>query len=511
MLKKILIGLGILFVLFIAVLVGLFFFGMAKINSPATADFVKKEIQNYTGAEVRFSEHTISLSELTLKNLTIPNPKAAEGENILSVENVRVTYKLTSIFSGAVMVPEISITKPSIRLRQDKEGGLILPIDLAQIKTKLSEARKTQTQPAPDANVPINAPDIKVIGAEVEVFADDGSLLFKAENANITAAFSQTLTDRNATGSLTSKLVTIMPAIKATDIQSPIKFEKDVFSLTDIVGKLYSGSLKASADLDTKPSPMTFQVRAALASVDMSGLMTGVGSDPQTLLGKLQLDFKGSGNLDAPKELLGEGTLQITEVQVPKLQNLKVLGSVLGISALKEGKFDGVDSAFKIAGQKVSLEPLHVKSENLNINMIGPVGFDKNVDLKGGVQLDANAVKMLVTLAGIKTLEGGQTIPITVTGPVNDPKISLDGQSLDNVLAVLDPAKILAAPGQLIEGLFNKPKNDSPSPTTDGTAAPEQKKPGVLDVFNPFKSKPKAEPAPAPAPAPTPAPTPAQP
>jgi hypothetical protein len=500
MFKKILIGLSLLVVLLVVVVVGIFFYAMNQVNSPSFADSIKKQILDKTGLELQFSEHSISLRTLTLKNLTLPNPKAAPAENLLAVDEVKLSYDLISLFKGTLELPEISLTKPVLKLRQSKEGGLILPVDLAQLKTRLAGDQGTQTQGKAARPMPINAPNIKIIAAAALIYADDGSLLFQADHANITAGFTQTISARSAEGLLEVKQVTVVPAIKITDLKSPLKFENDILSLTDMKGTLYGGPLKATASLDTKASPMTYETKAQAASVDMSGLMTGVGSDPQTLLGKLQFDFKGAGNLDTPKEILGGGTFNISEVLIPKLQDLKILGSVLGISALKEGKLDAVESTYTIAQQKVVLQPLDIKSDNLNIAMTGPVGFDKMLDLKGNVNLDPNAVKILITMAGIKTVEG-QGIPITVQGPVNDPQIQIDGQKLASVLAVLDPAKLLQSPEQLMEAGsklldgFLKPKSDNAAPDSNGTTAPAEKKPGGLDLFNPFKSQPK-EPTP---------------
>jgi uncharacterized protein involved in outer membrane biogenesis len=499
MLKKILIVLSVLVILALVLVVGAFFFVMGKLNSPSFAESIKTELRNKSGLELQFSEHSISLSKLVLKKVALPNPKSRDGENLLAIEEINLSYSLPKILKGSLDLPEVIITQPTIILRQSTEGGLILPVDLAQLKTKLAQAvgSTASTEPTPPSSggFPVNAPNIKILAAQLSVFAADNSLLFQAENTNINAAFTQSLDQRSASGTLSTAKATVMPAILITDIKSPLLFEKGILSLSDLQGNLYNGTLKAIASLDTNPSPMTYQAKANLASVDMSSLMVGVGSDPQTLHGKLRLDFTGQGHLDAPKEIIANGTFDISETRVPKLESLKVLGSVLGINALKEGKFDAVDSTYTIAEQKVQLAPINIKSQNLNITLNGPIGFDKTLNLAGGVALDPNAMKMLITLAGIKTLEGGQTIPITLTGTTQEPKIRLDGQALDSVVAVLDPSKILAAPGQLLEGFLNKAKDSIPNPSNSST--PTDEKANILDVFNPFKSKPAAEPAPA--------------
>jgi len=492
MFKKLLLDFALLVILIIAALVAVFVYGLNYVNSTEFADTIKNKIKSQLNTDITFSEHSISFNHLILKNITIPNPKAAVGENLLAVEEVKLTYSLMSFYQGRYEVSEALITKPVIKLRQSKEGSLILPVDLAQLKTTLATAKGLEKP----AEVPLSfsLPNIKVVGAEVECLAEDGATLFKAENANILASYKQQGTEQSAQGDLTINVVTVMPGLKITNVKSPLKFEKDILSLTEIMGSIYNGSLKGNVTLNTKASPMTYETKVDLDSVDMSALMADVGSDAQTLLGRLQLDFTGKGNLDAPKEVIGSGSFKISEAQVPKLKKLQLLGNLAGVSALKEGKFEHVDATYQIAQQKVQLAPLSIRSPNLNITMNGPVGFDKSLNLNGVVQLDPTAIQLLLNLAGLKS-EDGKSLPVEVKGTTQEPKVSISGKLIDDILA-MDPAALINKGTQLMDQFF-KTKSDAP---TDPNAPSEGKK-NILDGFNnPFKKKTQTpEPTPAPA------------
>lgn len=494
MLKKIIIGLGIIIALAIVLLVGGIFYAVSHLNSSSFADEIKTKIKNLYGLEVQFTEHQLGLTQFTLKNFRIPNPKAAAGENLLFVEEIRAKYSLPSLMDGTFLINEIILTKPAVKVRQSKEGTLILPVDLADLKTKLAAAQGTTPQvETPRSSLAFSAPDIKLLDAEIELLADDGNILFKAEKATILASFNQTSAGRDAAGTLTVKQVTVMPGLKVTDIKSPLKFEKDILSLSEITGNLYNGTLKAIVSVDTKASPITYQTKATLNSVDMSGLIADVGSDAQTLLGKLQLDFEGNGHLDAPKEILGKGTFKITEVQVPKLQKMKLLGNLIGVSALREGKFESVQGIYQIAQQKVQLNPLEIKSPNLNINMNGPVGFDKTLSLEGYVVLDPAALQLLLTLANMQPIEG-KGLPVEVKGTAQEPQVRICGKLIDEILA-MDPNQLINTGATILDS-FLKPSTQTPSdPNASKTDAS-----GLIKSFNPFKPK-TENPQPTPTPA----------
>ncbi|NJK92098.1 MAG: AsmA family protein [Blastochloris sp.] len=435
--EKILLGLAILAVLILVALVAGFFFVMNQLNSPGFAESIRQGIKDKFGAEVQFSGHRIGLGSASLQKLTIPNPSVPQGENLLSADLIELDFSLLSIFQGNPTVSKLIITQPVLKLRQRKEGGLILPIDLAQLQAKLTEASANPGPVEAGTQLPLSISNLKLLGAAVEVYADDGSVLFKAENANFNGSFTQTLSERSAQGDLTIAKLFITPGIQASEAKSPLVFEKNILRLTQLTAKLYGGDFAGEASLDTQASPMTYQTTAQVTGADLSPFMADLGSDANTILGKATMDFKGGGDFAQPKELVGAGTLSVSEFQVPKLQSLKAVGLTLGITALQEGKFDSLQSTYKIAGQKVILEPLNVNSPNLNIVMNGPIGFDKSIQLLGTLSVDPGSLQLANTLLSSANLSSSSVtrmnLPITVTGMANDPKVRVDMSGMDPI------------------------------------------------------------------------------
>ncbi|MDD5260678.1 MAG: AsmA-like C-terminal region-containing protein [Methylacidiphilales bacterium] len=457
MLKKIIIVLGILTLLAIFLIGAGAFFGSRYLNSPEFKQVVSAQVNQATGLRVSLDSVQIGLFGIGVNNLQIPNPEPYAKENFISIGGVHADIDWLSAFKDPLTIRKIRIDKPVLILHQRQAGGFYLPLpEKAPAATAPSDSGKpSPSETAKTSN--ISLPDISITGAQVTIFAADGSVLFKAENAGLQASYEKRGQEQTARGNLDVKQATVTPGFKVSDFRTPVVFEANKLRLSKVVASAYQGALAGEAGLDL--SLGFFDVKLNLAGVSVSDLLVDLGNPPDTMKGKLLLDFQGKGFLSAAKDLTGNGNLKITEPEIGKLKSYhelaSVLGAIAGVSALREGKFQEIHSTFNISDQKIDLQPLDVISPNLSIFMKGPYGFDKSLNLEGTVDFAPGLLQVtevasaLTGLFGAKKSDNTQPadassranikMPITVTGTTDDPKVTLTKAAGDQTQPNLQP------------------------------------------------------------------------
>jgi hypothetical protein len=390
-----------------------------------------------------------------------------------------------------IIIDKIEIDSPTVIARQDSTGALVLPIE----KKPSIEASPSQPETKP---LLLSLPEIYLRNANVSVYADDKSVLFAAKNANLQVSYAKAENGQQAKGSLKVQKITLAPGLSITDISSPLAFNGNKLTLDKLQGAIYGGALMVDASLDLNPPPAVFGIKVKVSKADLGGMLADLGSDPSTIVGKLDLNFEGNGNLDEPKSLAGKGDLLISNPVIGKLksyQNLiNLIGTIGGVSALKEGEFDDIKTTFAMTEQKLDLNPLEVNSKNLSINLNGPLGFDKSLDLKGDVILAPGLLQVVQTvetiIGAVNAIKNPDTPqpaesnlkipgqikwPVTISGFTDDPKITVSGGNSASPATTPETEKNQ----NLIEGLsglLNK-KNfpgQNPAPAQEQAPAPAQ-------------------------------------
>ncbi|MDR0532797.1 MAG: AsmA-like C-terminal region-containing protein [Verrucomicrobiales bacterium] len=480
MLKKIIIIVGIIVLLILIVIGAGAYWGLSKVNSPEGKQLIIAKISESTGIDLEIEKLHIGLFSTRIDNISIPAAKGnANGEKFLQVKDVIVNYSILQLLRSPITVAKIEIDNPAVIVRQDSSGALQLPIE---------KAPGTAAQPEQPSGKPLtlSLPEIYVRNASATIFASDNSVLFAVKDANLQASYDKLGNSQQAKGNLKIGKATVTPGLSVTDLNLPLEFTNNKLTVSKFQGSVYNGALTGNANVNLGATPATFGTDVAISKADLSAMLADLGSDPNTIIGKLDLNFEGNGNLDAPKNLTGKGNLLIPSPVIGKLksyQNLTgIIGTIGGVSALKEGKFDNIKTSFTMAEQKIQLTPLEVNSQNISISLSGPLGFDKSLDLKGEVDLAPGLLQVAQTVENIigavnaiKNPDAQQPVnnetktpskikfPLAVDGTTDDPKISLDTGNQNNNAPQTQQEKNQ----NLINGLsdmFNKKKNNEPAP-----------------------------------------------
>ncbi|MCS6796578.1 MAG: AsmA family protein, partial [Raineya sp.] len=124
-LKKTLIGIGIFLILLIGFAIAVPFLFKDKIKAE-----IDKQIALYVDAQVNFKTEDFSLSVFknfphvtaSLNNFSIVNNAPFKGDTLLSVGSFGITVDLWSLFGEKMKINKISLIKPRIFAKVNKEG-----------------------------------------------------------------------------------------------------------------------------------------------------------------------------------------------------------------------------------------------------------------------------------------------------------------------------------------------------------------------------------------------------
>jgi len=504
MMKKIAIALGILALLFV-LLIGACIFGTFHyLNSDGFRDTIVLGVNKNFQTQLHVESLSVGLGGVELQGIRIPNLPPHQQENFLAVKSLKINFKWFGNSPGSLPIGKIEVSDPALSLYITEKGGADFPFKLPpSLGTTPGTQNSAPTSPADQINLSLS--DINVQNASLKVSGSDNSTLLESSGADVTAAYDKHGADQKATANLQVGTVRIMPGVQISNFKAPLIYESNQVKVSQFTADCHGGHIKglASANLINGK----FNAEAHLQDVETAGLLTDLGSAPDTMNGNLTLNFTGQGLISDARNLSGQGDLKIPSPIIGKLQAFKDLGGLIGmvggVSALKDGKFDEINSKFTLAEQKIKLDPLNVDSRNLSIQMSGTVGFDKKLDLTGNVRLAPGLLQVTEAAGKVGNLLGG----LLGGGNQNPPPDAASAQPADNkaAAAINMPLTVTGTADNPKVGLTKATQDQVQQTATEMATEPqkrEEKKQDLnsfLNNFNPFK---KSEPAPAPNPAP---------
>jgi uncharacterized protein involved in outer membrane biogenesis len=218
----------------------------------------------------------------------------------------------------------------------------------------------------------------------------------------------------------------------------------------DMTFELNGGDVKMKANADLSETPSPFKVSelvvddAALAAnvPSLGYFLPLLGDKPQTLTGTLGFelrDFGGSG-LDLEslrRDVSGKGNVKLeggtvmSGVLVQMLNAIKAIGAG-DMSALNLGDGDSQGLEVKLMSSDFALEGGRIKTENMklegtgvDISLSGSTGLDGTVDYT----INAGLGDLIEKNENLKKYLGEDgTLPMTLKGALDSPKVSVDAE-----------------------------------------------------------------------------------
>lgn len=384
-------------------------------------------------------EFTATLPDMTVNSEGKGELKLSQDFNQLTLKQLAIE---TEVEGGAI---------PNKKL--NTEIALDAQIDLDKQNLTLDISKLLAADINASGKLAVNyAPKIAQISADFKLGDIDVDALLPAsetvEQAKSTEqAASTNEPDLSALRGLDVKLKLAINSIKVANLSTQnwlldASIKNGVMTLTQLNADLYGGKLTANASLDARQSVASYRFDKKITGVQVQALLKDA-AEVDLLAGTANFSVSGSGKSLQPeplkKNLLAKGQFEIADgaiygVNIPQMirgAQAKLTGDT-SVDTKEERKtdFSSLTGTFSLA-QGVATNP--------DLAMASPL---LRLAGNGTANLLTEGLEYRLTTSLVKTLAGqggedknalaGVDIPLLISGTFQEPKFSLDTQSLLN-------------------------------------------------------------------------------
>lgn len=234
---------------------------------------------------------------------------------------------------------------------------------------------------------------------------------------------------------------------------------------------IYGGTVSLSGE--ALPGPITSaNLNVGLKSISLAAA-SGKKGNPAQLSGNLKLS---SPDVSKPYSFSGGGNISVGPFPLPvvNLQNkVKVAeilaagtaaGQMINVGMLSSSanvigtQIDRVNAAVKISGNNVTLSPFNLGNGHFNASGNATIAGQKTINGGGTFHLNPGVTASLITDPMLRSAvtggKGGLSVPFSISGPLEDPNISVDSAYLKSLVA---KATAIGLKNMLLGGV--KPQN----------------------------------------------------
>ena len=377
------------------------------------------------GTEINIRSTTYTPWEgLVLRGISIPD-STAPNINVVEAAALRIRFALPPLLQQRFVVTECALFEPKLIVRQLENGDWLIPLP----------RRAPEPAPAPP-EVP-SAPKVKgpSFKAELQRFrlgagqisflnAKNRTVLL-LEKSDIDATIAPDLT---AQGTIGIGRMNVGGVLKPHKVGGPFTWDGRIFELPEIQGSLAGGRLTGKFHLENGEAP-TYTLAARLDGVLLKRLADEAGVEPGKTEGRLNGSVDLAGDPRNTDSLAGKAHFELIEAQLKPIELLSQLGELLQIDELQLLKLSEARVDLSIGNDRVQLDDVFLKSENLILTGQGPIRFNGKMKVEARLLINTKLQQQLKGILGNNFVESEnpdyRQLPFTVSGKVDSPKTDL--------------------------------------------------------------------------------------
>ncbi len=466
--KAILIAVGAVLALAIAVVFGINLY----IQSPGVQLRLQEEISRSLRVPLKITNTSVTpWSDLRITGITVPNGDT----NLLEAASFNACYRLWPIFSGKLVIYNMSVDSPTIVWPQNAEGKWELPKPAkaaAQVSTEATPPVTAEKELGPKVKkksgfqIVVEGFEIKHGNLELLTAAGERVATFSDVNMLYTS-----LTPERIEGVARIARIVWNETVTFETVRTPFNYTPEILDLPQISGTIGSGPLSGSFQLKAKEPNSPFTLGLKFDQVDLARVATGAGWGEGQAAGTLDgtLDLEGDFTRFARAE--GQAKLALHNGRFKEFSYFEMIGNALQIKQLSDLRLKDSFAEARIADEKVHLESLTLDASDLALSAKGVARFDGKLQLTARLIAQNALIKQLPGLVRDNFSPGdGDTrfIDFNITGKAAKPKTDL----LDKIVG----QKLEAQFDDLVNGLFGTKKKKDEDKKEAEKAKTEKKK-----------------------------------
>ena len=398
------------------------------VQSQGTQAKIQQELSQQLGTTLEIRSMSVTpWGGLELSGITIPQTSPAGPGHFLEARTFRLRVRFLSLFSGRLVIKDVSLVNPNIVWAQNAEG-----------KWKLPGAQKKEA-PAVSANPPPNIPEPRAPGEPAEPRAPgepvkpapkafgvaatparppsppqvtvdklpkrsrkpsvtmspevqrlsikNGNFTFLDGAGRMLASFTGVDFRSSLRSALAIRGTAKIAKISLRDrffleqLQSPLRYEPDVLELSKISAHAGSGEVNGYFAMQPEAEDSPFTTRVTFSNVLADQIIADAGGSKGMVQGKLEGSFQASGKTADPEALTGKGEVFLRDGRVQQYSLLVLLGQILQIEELRELHLEQAHVKYRVKPGLIVIDELLLHSANIRLSASGTVTFDGKLKL----------------------------------------------------------------------------------------------------------------------------------
>jgi hypothetical protein len=398
---------------------------------------------------------------IRLRGLVVPDMENA-GVNFLEASEFQIVFKLWPLLHREFVVSRLALKQAVLTWRQNANGQWRLPrhpeeavalpggTPSAPVPPAATPAPVVESTPPPPA-----APGfiVRVDVVEIErsriLFENrDGWPLLDADGITANA---EMLPDGGAKGQAAIPEAVLAGILVARDLRSGFQLADGLITFPDIRCDVAGGQLTGHGSIAARAEGSPYDWILQLAGFQLSALKLPASFGGTSMDGALSADFAVQGRNAPQRQVRGRMELTVDGGRIVPSAYLRGLGQALGIRELQGMNFSEARATLRIEDDLLHVEPLRLRSEEIAVEMAGPITRTGALDLQARLMLSPPVAARLRAISGRdlplttdESLPGFSELPFRITGTLDAPQSDLATSLLGNGMA-----------GQIGNFLFN--------------------------------------------------------
>lgn len=428
-------------------------------QSRGTQARIQQELRQRFGANLKIGRISVTpWSGLKLSDITIAQGGIGVGGNFLEARNFGLRIAFFSIFSGRLLIKEVSLVEPKVVWPQNADGKWRLPdlraergqknaaaailepaiapapaSEASQATTETPPARAKATEPAKIVRTPKS--EAAFISEIHKVSLSEGSFRFLGRDNALVANFESV--DFRAVVSNFSALkgnarvgrVSLRDHFFLQQFRSPLRYDANGLDLSQISAHVGGGDVTGRFTMQPETEESPFRIDLKFHGVQADQIITDAGGPSGVLQGKIEGSLQTEGKTADPDALAGRGEVSLKDGQLRQYNLLVALGELFQIEELTQLHLEQAEAKYHLSPGLVTIDELVLRSQNIRLSATGTVTFRGKLHLSSRLAINDKIREQLfkpIRTNFQPTEEPGYSaVDFEVTGTLERPKTNL--------------------------------------------------------------------------------------
>jgi len=456
------------------------------VQSQGTQARIQQELSQRLGATLRIQRISVTpWWGLKLTGITMPQSEQSVPWDFLQADTFRLRIRFASLFSGRLVINEISLLRPKVMWAQNADGQWRIP---STERDQSSMIPALAAEPIPESGVPGGSitpaaavttetlpPEATSFTPEIRrVNLTNGSFHFLDAKGKPVATFdgvrfrSNLRKAEELRGNASIAKISLRNRFFLEELYSPLRYDPEELDFSQITARAAGGQITGRFSMLPASEDSPFIANVAFKDVQVDRLLTEAGGPAGMLQGRIEGRLEANGKTADPNALAGAGEIYLRDGQVRRYSLLVALGQLLQLDELAQLQLDQAQVKYHITPGIVTIDELLLTSPNIRLSATGTVTFAGKLRLESQLAINEKiSAKLFRAMrANFQAIEpsGYSAIDFQVTGTVEKPKTNLMGKLIGPELKDLSGIISDLLGGGKSDRASKKKRSDEPQP-----------------------------------------------